>query len=153
MASIRQVQAVLETGARLRVGRLSAATGIPSVTINKRVTKWLRNGHISRETCQDKPGFRYFMTTEQIERYRLHVMRQEPKHVDLSVDAFDSVSRIGFLLHLKEKTVFAEYKALDLIIGDYQRALSKANAEGEAAPRKTAGRKSNQGEKVGHASK
>ncbi|MGI4846552.1 MAG: hypothetical protein ACRYGK_00170 [Janthinobacterium lividum] len=146
MSSLNHIQGVLAKGERLIASTLAVRAGMPVHIFNKRVCRLIENGHISREKV---PGdgaafYHYFMNARQIDEFRLRIAKMkrllrslepepDPDVIQLPVGPVDAVSRLAFLKMIRDRTVFGEHAALQVIIDDYESTL-RMRADQEPDP-------------------
>jgi hypothetical protein len=112
----------------MQARRLARAAGMTFDVFHRRASRWIKRGYFSHEK---RPGgtnafYWYFLTDEQRERSLQSAT--ERRRVELSAEVASIPRRLAFLRMLKEKTIYAEHQALDLIIRDYENAL-RTNSE------------------------
>lgn len=136
MGYIRRVQAVLaeKAGEKMLANKLARAAGIPIEQFQRAAGDLVKGGHISRVKLKGSISghYWYYLNPDQLRVYRLRMaiaQTQNPDEVDLVIDTMDIPDRLAFLRMLKEKTVFADHAALNLIIADYERTLTLRKAQ------------------------
>jgi hypothetical protein len=135
MSLARRIRAVLDQAAEPMPGyKVAARAGITTREFNRRAAALVEAGEIerTRKNLGGRSGYWYSLNMRQISEVRLEVALEEIRsgqRVELTIPAHEISGRLEFLRMLKEKTVFRDHAAVNLMIADYEHCQRLARRE------------------------